>query len=248
MRYWTNALALLAAAGGTASAQLPPAQEGPPPELAPADPFPAPAPAPEPAPAPIAPPAPAPAPPPPPPAPAEAPPHRPSELSVAIGLGYQLPTSLQTPNITSVRIRLPSGFTFEPRLVLASASQEVDTGAPVENGATELGVGVLARFPKALRGRVDLEILGGFNVNQESTNRMADDQDLTVTTVTATYGLSVATWLSRHWQVSLSALNPIVTRTRREEEMGPGTTTVTTTTTFGLIFDPTVALMVHLYH
>ena len=57
------------------------------------------------------------APPPPPPmnAPAEeADTGRPTELSIAIGVGYAFPTSLQTPNITSVRLRLPSGLTLEP--------------------------------------------------------------------------------------------------------------------------------------
>jgi hypothetical protein len=72
--------------------------------------------------------------------------------------------------------------------------------------------------------------------------------DLTITTVTATYGFAVGTWINSHWQVSLSAQNPIVTNARREEQMGPGTSTVTTTRTFGLIFQPSVALMVHLYH
>ncbi len=245
MRYWTTALATLAAAGGTALAQVPPPPpETPPngpligPEPAPADPVPAPAP--EPPPPAMA--------PPPPPAASAADAYRPGALSVAIGLGYQLPTSLQTPNLTSVRVRLASGLTFEPRLVLATSSQEVDTGASVENKASELGLGALARFPLVRNGRVDLEVLGGLDVNRQTTKPDAPDMDLTVTTFAASYGVAVAAWLTPHWQVSLSALNPLVTNTRRDEEQGPLTSTVTTTTTIGLIFDPTVVLMVHLYH
>jgi hypothetical protein len=75
---------------------------------------------------------------------------------------------------------------------------------------------------------VDLELLGG--------------------PFTAVYGLAVGMWITPHWQVSLSAVNPMISNVRRDEEMGPGTSTVTTTRTIGLIFDPTVALMVHLYH
>lgn len=245
MRYWTTALATLAAAGGTALAQVPPPSEPPPngpligPEPAPADPVPAPEPPPPPPPM---------APAPPPPAASSEDAHRPSALSVAIGLGYQLPTSLQTPNLTSVRVRLASGLTFEPRLVLASSSQEVDTGSSVENKASELGIGALARFPLVRNGRVDLEVLGGLDVNRQATKPDAPDMDLTVRTFAASYGVAVGAWLTPHWQVSLSALNPLVTNTRRDQEQGPLTSTVTTTTTIGLIFDPTVVLMVHLYH
>jgi hypothetical protein len=39
-----------------------------------------------------------------------------------------------------------------------------------------------------------------------------------------------------------------VTSVKRDEEMGPGTSTVTTDQTLGLIFDPSVLVMVHLYH
>ena len=174
--------------------------------------------------------------------------YRPNELSLAIGFGYMLPTSLQTPNIASVRLRLPSGFTFEPQLVLASSSHNVDTGPTMQDDSSEVGIGALARLPVVRHGRVDLEILGGLNLDKASTRPNMSDMDVTITTVTATYGLAVTSWINRHWQISLSALNPMVTSIRRDEEMGPGTLTVTTDQTFGLIFDPRVTVMVHLYH
>ncbi|HWO25921.1 MAG TPA: hypothetical protein VNO30_44610 [Kofleriaceae bacterium] len=248
MRYWISALALLAAAGGTASAQVPPPEEQPPP-TPPTEPTP-PGPTEPTPPAPPAPPVAKPPrpvesePPPPPPAPAL----RPTGVSFGIGLGYQLPTSLQTPNITSVRLRLSSGLTLEPRVVLARSTQDVDTGPSATDEASELGFGVLARYPIARRGRVDLELLGGFNVSQEETIPQEDDMDLTITTFTGVYGIAVGTWINRHLQVSLAAVNPIVTNARRNEQEGPGIVTVTTTRTYGLIFDPSVTLMVHLYH
>src|SRR5689334_7471792 len=53
---------------------------------------------------------------------------RPTELAFGIGVGYSFPTSLQTPNTTSVRLRLPSGLTLEPQLVLATSSSNADPG------------------------------------------------------------------------------------------------------------------------
>jgi hypothetical protein len=249
MRYRTYALALLAAAAAApraASAQVPPTTtEAPPPPAGPTEPPPPTTPPPAPA---------RPAPPPPtllqPPRAVadDAAEHRPSELSIAIGLGYRLPTSLQTPNLTSVRLRLASGLTFEPRLVLAGSSQDVDTGPSTTDKSSEVGIGALARFPVVRHGRVDLEILGGLDVSRVSTRPEDPDMDLTITTFNVSYGVAVGTWINRHWQVSLSALNPVLTNTRRDEHMGPGTSTVTTTRTFGVIFDPSVSVMVHLYH
>ena len=249
MRYWTPALALLVAAGGTAYAQQPapppmPPQPTPVTEPAPNPTPPPPAPTPTPAPAPT----PAPTPAPMPMHPAAADEYRPSELSLAIGFGYALPTSIQTPNIASVRLRLPSGLTIEPQLVLASSSHDVDTGPSAKDEASEVGLGVLGRLPVVRHGRVDLEVLGGLSVNQANTKPDAPDMDVSVTTFSATYGFAVTAWINPHWQISFSALNPIVTSVKRDEEMGPGTSTVTTDQTFGVIFDPKVTVMVHLYH
>jgi hypothetical protein len=241
MRYWTSALVLLAAAGRTASAQVPPApgEQPPPPPTDPAPPPPTPPPRPPVVPAP---------PPPPPPAAPEGAEYRPSELSLAIGFGYRLPTKLDTPNTASVRLRFPSGLTLEPRLTLAASQQEVDTGPSAKDKSNELGLGATVRFPLVRHGRVDLEVLGGLDLDRENTSPDAPDMDLTITTFTAVYGFAVGTWITPHWQVSLSALNPVISNTRRNEQMGPGTSTVTTTTTIGVIFDPSVVVMVHLYH
>src|SRR5215470_173741 len=110
MRRWIGPLSLALTMTGIASAQPAPPGEPAPPPMAPN----------------------------PPPAPEPADATRPTELAFGIGFGYFLPTSLQTPNITSVRIRLPSGITIEPQLVFAFTSDKVDMGATVTNKQNEL--------------------------------------------------------------------------------------------------------------
>ncbi len=175
---------------------------------------------------------------------------RPTELSIGIGLGYQLPTSLQTPNITSVRFRWPAGLTFEPQVVFATTSHTVDVGVPNTSTANELGLGTLVRIPLVSHTRTDLELLGSFKIDHLATDPddMTADDVTTITTVSLGYGVAVTSWITPHWQVSLSATNPLVSYTKNRQEMGPSSVMVTSDTTVGLIFSPTVALMVHLYH
>lgn len=248
MRSMLWAFVLCAAMGGLALAQQPQPMPQPPPGPQP--------PGPEPQPPPVQQPQVQQPPPPPPPAPEPTPPApapagidiRPRELSIAIGLGYLLPTSLETPNVTTVRLRLPSGLTFEPQLIFEKTSHTVDTGAAVTDDINEVGIGTLVRYPLMMHGHVDLEIVGAFNVDQLSVKPNAPDSDDTKTRTELDYGLAVTTWITRHWQVSLTALNPVLSINKDKQQQGPGTVTVTTDTTYGLVFDPSVLLMVHLYH
>jgi hypothetical protein len=175
-------------------------------------------------------------------------PDRPTDLSIAIGIGYSFPTSLQTPNITSVRLRLPSGLTFEPVLVLATSSNDVDAVTTVTNKQSELTLGSLVHVPLRAHRKVDLELLGNAQVSNSTVDPTGNDNDRTVTTFTLGYGLGVAYWISSHWNLSLAATNPLLSYVRNRQETGPTTTTTTKTTTFGLVFDPQVALMIHLYN
>ena len=251
MRTQLWALVVCAATGGIAFAQptqpAPQPPTGPQPQPAPGDPPVAPV-APQPPP-----PEPQPQPQPPPPAPEPAPAPadtdmRPNALSVAIGLGYLLPTSLETPNVTTVRLRLPSGLTFEPQLIFQKTTHTVDTGAAQSDDINEVGLGALVRYPLVMHGHIDLEIVGAFNVDQLSVKPDTPDTDDTKTRTQLDYGVAVTAWITKHWQVSLTALNPLLSIDKDKQEMGPGTVTVTTDTTYGLVFDPTVLLMVHLYH
>jgi hypothetical protein len=176
--------------------------------------------------------------------------YRPAEFSIGIGVGYKLPTSLQTPNVTSVRFRLPAGLTFEPQVVFANSSNTIDVGMSTSATTTEIGIGTLVRFPAVTHTRTDLEILGAVNLDNLKTDpsdQNTDDQT-SITTATVSYGLAVTSWITPHWQISLSALNPVVSLTKNRQEMGPMNVVVNTTTTIGAIFDPTVELMVHLYY
>jgi len=172
---------------------------------------------------------------------------RPTELAIAIGVGYTFPTSLQTPNTTSVRLRLVSGLTFEPQLVLATTSSDVDNGTSVTNKQSELTLGSLVHYPLKVRRKVDLELLGSAAVSSNTVDPSGDDNNRTITSANLGYGLGLAYWFSRHCNLSLSATNPLIAYVRTRQEMGAATTLVNKTTTFGLVFDPRVALMIHLY-
>jgi hypothetical protein len=173
---------------------------------------------------------------------------RPTDLSIAIGIGYSFPTSLQTPNITSVRLRLPSGLTFEPVLVLATSSNDVDNVTTVTNKQSELTLGSLVHVPLRAHRKVDLELLGNAQVSSSTVDPTGDNNNRTMTTFSLGYGLGVAYWISSHWNLSLDATNPLLSYVRTRQETGATTTTVNKTTTFGLVFDPQVALMLHLYN
>jgi hypothetical protein len=169
---------------------------------------------------------------------------RPSELAIAIGLGYALPTSLQTPNTTSVRLRLPTGLTFEPQLVFATSSTDTNTASSRQS---ELTLGSLVRYPIRVRHRVDLELIGNAALSSRTTDPNGDNNNTTVTSIALGYGGGLAYWISPHWNLSLTATNPLLAYTRTRQETGAGTDNTTKTTTIGLVFDPQVTVMIHLY-
>jgi hypothetical protein len=173
---------------------------------------------------------------------------RPTGMAIAIGFGYSFPTSLQTPNITSVRLRLASGLTFEPLLVLATSSNDIDTGMTVTNKQSELTLGSLVHVPLRAHRKVDFELLGDAFVSSQTTDPNGDSNNLTNITFTLGYGLGLAYWVTPHWNLSLSATNPLVSYSRTRQDTGAGADNVNTITTFGLVFSPRVALMLHLYN
>lgn len=172
---------------------------------------------------------------------------RPAGLAFAIGLGYVLPTSLQTPNITSVRLRLPSGLTFEPQLVAASSTNDMDNGTTTTTAKqSELTLAALGRYPLRVHRKVDLEAIGTAAISRQTLDPEGDDNNRTTTSFAVGYGVGLAYWFTQHWNLSLTATNPLIAYTRLSQEAGV-TTTTNKTTTIGLVFDPTVALMLHLY-
>lgn len=176
--------------------------------------------------------------------------HRPSELAIAIGLGYALPTALDMPNTTSVRLRLPSGLTFEPRVIIGNTSTTNDSGGgtSTSNATTQLSLATLVRLPLISHGRTDFEGLGSVGLDTLKDNPDGDNNDTTTTTIGFSWGVAVGYWIGPHWQVSLSAQNPLINYTSVKHQIGAGMETKTSTTSIGVIFDPRIVLMVHLYN
>jgi len=172
---------------------------------------------------------------------------RPTGLAIGIGVGYAFPTSLQTPNTTSVRLRLASGLTFEPQLVFATTSTDIDNGTTVTNKQNEVTIGTLVRYPLRVRNKIDLEAIGSASISNDTTDPNGDNNTRTVTTVALGYGVALAYWLSPHWNLSLTATNPLISYARTRQEMTVDLVTVTKSTTIGVVFDPQIALMIHLY-
>lgn len=196
---------------------------------------------------------PAPAPPPPPaevvatePAPAG---DRPEGLAFGIGLGYQLPTSLETPNITSVRLRLASGLTFEPFVTLANQSQTTDTGlGESTTSRSDLGAGTLVRLPMIRHGKIELELLGSAGVRLTKVNPEGNDNNTSSTSFGVGWGIACSYWLTQHWNFTLSATNPLISLSSTSEEQPAGMDIDSSSRTIGLTFDPVVSAMIHLYN
>ena len=174
---------------------------------------------------------------------------RPDGFAVAIGLGYDLPADLQAPNTTSVRFRLGSGLTFEPSVTFGRSTSSMESGGMTTTESKELEVTVttLVRYPLHRNGRIDFELLGGAGLSIVSQFPDGSDNDIRTTTIGVSWGLGLGYWISQHWQLSLSALNPLLAFSRRTVQTGPDTDTTTSSTTMAASFDPNVIGMVHLY-
>jgi hypothetical protein len=180
---------------------------------------------------------------------------RPSGFSIGLGLGYGLPTSLETPNRTSARFRLGSGLTFEPLVSIANRTDNTETEIPgiptddSEDKATEFGLAVLVRIPVITHNHVDLEALATAAFANSKDNDDGDFNSVTTNTFGIGWGVGVGYWLSRHWQLSMSVTNPLVQYTTRKEQGGMADTSQTTSSTqLGVIFVPQVTAMIHLYN
>lgn len=249
MRCPTLALVLIAGIGGTAAAQPGPAPAPPAPmdtfgstETDPVPPEPTPEPEPQPQPQPRAMPAVTQV------EPAQT--DRPSTFALGLGLGYGLPTSLETPNRTSARLRLASGLTFEPLLSIANSSEttEISMMPEAEDKITEFGLAVLVRYPLITHGHVDLEALASAGFTNNKTNPEGDFNTTTTNTFGIGWGVGIGYWLSRHWQLSMSVTNPLVQYASTKQQVAQGISNTNSETTIGVIFTPQVSAMIHLYN
>jgi len=174
--------------------------------------------------------------------------HRPEGYSTGIGFGWRLPTDLQTPNITSARFRLGSGLTFEPSLVLSHASSTQDMGMMnTSTGTTDIEVATSVRYPLQSRDRVDFDVIGSVGFGMITTNPDGADNNSTTTAFGLGYGLGVDFWVSHHWLLSMTATNPLFTYTKTSMQQMAGGDTGQSTNAFGLVWDPTITGMVHVF-
>jgi hypothetical protein len=174
---------------------------------------------------------------------------RPEALSIGIGVGYRFPTELNLPNVTSVRFRLPSGLTFEPQLTFARQSTSTDDGITEEDDlVAEVGVAVEVRVPFRAHRKVDFVLLGAAGIDNVTDNPEGDNNSQTTRTIGLGYGVGLDYWINDQWNLSFSARNPILTNTSSSREIGPGAPEVSqSVTTIGLVWDPTVTVMLHLH-
>jgi hypothetical protein len=194
---------------------------------------------------------------PPPPTPPASPPParvdlRPTDLSFGIGFGYTFSTSLETPNTVTVRVRLPGGLSFEPILRVLNTSETMNpgTGTSTTSSTTELGIAGNLLFPLWKHGRTDFSIIGqiAFDTQKATPDTTVSGTNTTTTTFGIGYGIECAFWITQHWMLSLDATNPIINYSDTDNNMAGGMDMKDTTTTVGLIHDPTVSLVIHLFN
>jgi len=166
---------------------------------------------------------------------------RPEGLSVGIGAGYSFPTMLDMINAYSVRFRLATGLTLEPRVIVENISDNDGTNSL---SSQVFVVGTTVRIPVITHGKFDFEILGDGTVSSVSTP-IDTDNSSRQTTVNLNWGLAVAWWLSPHFEVTVQGYNPLVTFTRNSAS---NVDTTTSHTDIGLIFAPKIGAMLHVYY
>ena len=180
-------------------------------------------------------------------------PLRPEGLSIGIGLGYDFPTGLDEPNLATVRFRLASGLTFEPFFRLDGSSDTTSMNVPgdnpddIVNGAFEIALGSNLRLPVKSKGKFDLDFIGAAALSFGSNDPNGDDNNRSSFAVSVAWGLALDWWFTEHWNVSLTATNPLFQYASLAQDMGSGFSTTETFINYGIIFSPNVTLTGHMY-
>lgn len=171
---------------------------------------------------------------------------RPDGTSVGMGAGWDLPAAIDNLNTAGVRLRLISGLTFEPRIELSRASTTMEFGgSDTETSFTVLGLVTTVRVPVASAGPLDFIVLGGGGAAYGSTDPEGDENTVTNTAFFLVWGLSIEYWLSARWCFSVTATNPFLSLDKTSDEQSD---TSESTTAIGIIFDPDIVAMFHLFY
>ena len=176
---------------------------------------------------------------------------RPAGLAIGLGIGFASPMALDMPNISTLRLRLASGLTFEPaiRISNTSSSMQPATGSDSTDKISSFGVAVLLRLPLVSHGKFDLEGLGSLGFSTTKSNPDGDYNATTNNNFDLGYGVAVSNWLSPHWNLSFSITNPLVDYRQTKVQPGvPNMTNKSSDTTLGIIFTPEVFMMIHMYN
>ncbi len=175
---------------------------------------------------------------------------RPTGLAIGLGIGYSTPMALDMPNISTLRLRLSSGLTFEPAIRISNTTSDQDTPTGEDTDKiTAFALGLLLRLPLVSRGKFDLEALGSVGFANTKSNPEGDYNATTQNAFFLGYGVAVTSWLSPHWNLSFSITNPLIDYRQSKVQAGiPNETTKSSDTTIGIIFNPEVFMMIHMYN
>ncbi len=188
--------------------------------------------------------------------------YRPAPLGVGLGFGYvferddiatparESAIDIWKPTDVSARIILTPQLMLEPRVRMEFAKTTNEAaGVSVDSSVNTFAVGGRARYALASRGNLDLSALAGLELAYQSRDPGGPMPATSTTTVfDLEWGFGIDWYFTSNWSLSLDAVNPFFTYAGTStDNPGMAPDTSSSTTLFGIIFDPRLFVMTHLY-
>jgi hypothetical protein len=176
--------------------------------------------------------------------------YRPTPMALGLGLGYLVNGSidLMKPTVSSARLVLTDRIVLEPLLILSYQSTSNEVGmATVDTSATTVGFGTQLRYLLASRGPLDLAGIGSGVFTHQSGSNSVGDVHTSVQSFDLAWGVGISWWFHSTWSLSLDATNPILSWDRNSNDNGPAPDQSTSTFFFGVVWNPQLMLMTHLF-
>ena len=165
--------------------------------------------------------------------------------SFGLGIGWVFPgPEVWTPNTVATRFRLESGLTVEPNLRIEASGSGDNIDLTTDDRDLLLAVGAMLRVPLASVGPVDFLFLGTLGL------AVAIDLEPGDTTSLGTflgYGLGLEFWLTQRWSLGMDATNSLLTVNWTSTDDGLGGSNKQTDWSAGLVWNPSLRLLVTLY-